>query len=175
MYIINKVISDYEGTWSNALMYETDLEKAKKIVDDLQLSVISLKKIMINIAHKVYGDLRKTHPHYHNHEMEFEDTLRSIIPGDEESYFDKEDRLFKELSDKYLNEQEKFLYRQFYVKSTTGLIYFEVQKLLFSDEVFARAKKEESSFSIVYGTKEKAQEHKDLFETMLLEIEQEGR
>lgn len=169
MYIINKVVSDYEGTWSNALMYETDLEKAKKIVDELQLSVISLKKIMINIQNKVSIALKQTHPNFNNHDMEFEETLKSIVPGDEENYFDKEDRIYKELSDKYLNEQEQFLYNLFYVRTTTGTIYFEIQQLLISDEVFENAKKGQSSFAIVYGTKEVAEKHKKLFEKLLLD------
>lgn len=169
MYIINKVVSDYEGTWSNALMYELDLEKAKKIVDDLQLSVISLKKIMINIQNKVSLELSKTHPNYNNHKIDFDDRLKSIVLGDEENYFDKEERLYKEFSDKYLNEQEKFLYNLFYVRTTTGTIYFEIQKLLSSEEVFERARQGESSFAMVYGTKEVAERHKDLFQQLLIE------
>lgn len=176
MYIINKVVSDYEGTWSNALMYETDLDKAKKIVDELQESVISLKKIMLNIARKVHTELKKTHPNFHDKDkdMEFEQQLQSIVPGDEENYFDKETRLYQEFSDKYLNQQEKFLYDLFHVRNSSGLIYFDIQQLLISDEVFARAKVGQSSFSVVYGTKEKAQEHKQLFETLILEYEDDA-
>ena len=41
---IFKINEDYEGTWSNGLMYEYDLEKAKTISKELQEAMISLKR-----------------------------------------------------------------------------------------------------------------------------------
>ena len=37
MYLISKVIEDYEGTWSNALMYEKNLDKQKKFLKNYKM------------------------------------------------------------------------------------------------------------------------------------------
>lgn len=169
MFIINKVVSNYEGTFANPLMYEADLEKAKKIVDELQLSVIYLKQTMIEITQEVYNELNKTHPNFYDRDMRFEEKMQSIVPGDDERYFEKEERLFKELIDKHFNKKEQYFYELFDVRTTTGIIYFEVQELLSSDEVLTRAIVGEDSFNVVYSTQEKAQEHKAMFDTLAVE------
>lgn len=167
MYIINKVVEDYEGTWSNALMYETDFKKAVEIVDQLQEAVVSLKRMYINFQNKVNEQLKQDYPNFGNSEVEFEDQIKSIDSNDLEFYFDKEDRLLKELTDKYLNEKEQFLYQRSNMKFSCKLMYFEVETLGISTEVFEKAKNNETVTKIEYSSKENAKEYSHLFESSI--------
>lgn len=163
MYIINKVVEDYEGTWSNALMYEHDLDKAIEIIDELQKNIVSLKQKYIEINKIINLELKKAFPYYGDYKLEFEEQFKNIDANDTEHYFDKEQRRIKELTEQQLNDKEMFLYQRSYMNYACILMYFEVQKIKNSSEAFATQITEGSESSIVYSTKDNAKQYADLF------------
>lgn len=169
MYIISKVTEDYEGTWTNALMYETDLSKAIKIAEDLQDAIVSLRQKYIDIKQQINFVLKKQYPYYHSSDskISFEDQLKNIDPNDTENYFEKEDRLLKEATDKQLSGQEKLLYEVTYMSSSSKAVYFEVRQLHLADKVLNTPIDKENFWCIEHTTKEKSLKHKSLFETFI--------
>lgn len=169
MYILSKVVNDYEGTWSNPLFYDTDLDNAIMIANDLQDSMISLKKIFISFQEKVKVELEKFYPNYDNYEIDFSERIQSVDQNDSENYFEKEIRLFKELADTYLNKNERFLNEIHNVKNSTGLVYFEVKKMKTSQEVLNTEIEPEKFWKIDYSTQPKAQEYIKLFQDSIID------
>lgn len=169
MYIINKIVEDYEGTWSNVLMYETDFSKAIEIANTLQESIISLKTKYLDINKIVQKELKKSFPFYGDFSIDFNEQLKNIVLDDNENYFDKEERLLKEITDIQLTDTEKLLYNVTYMKALCKLIYFNIQKTTNVSNILEKSKSDNNSFNIEYSTKEKSQEHSEIFEKFLNE------
>ncbi len=169
MYLISKINEDYEGTWSNGLMYENDLEKAKKIAKELQEAMISLKRKYLIIKEEINFVLERQYPNYHSNDVKItiEERVKNIDLNDKENYFEKEERLLKSATDKELNDKEKFLYDIQYMNSSCKLIYFEVRKILSGEEVFSDRFNKDEFWNIEYSTRELSEKHKTLFDTYI--------
>lgn len=169
MYIINKVTEDYEGTWANALMYETDLNKAIEIANELQEAMVTLKQKYVDIKTQINFVLKRQYPNYNSSDtsISFEDQMKSIDKSDSENYFDKEERLLKEATDKILTDKEKLLYNVTYMAISYQLMYFEVRELHLAEKVLNMPVDKENFWNILHSTKEQAQKHKKLFETFI--------
>lgn len=169
MYIINQVVEDYEGTWSNALMYESDINLCKEIADGLQEATISLKRKLINIQKEVNIELKKKFPNYGNNDLDFDSQLKSIDSDDVESYFDQEDRLFNELTTGNFTDKELFMYKIYSMRYSTGIIYFEVQKLKTSTEALDVNLDKDKFWAVEYSTKDNAKQETKLFDKLIIE------
>ena len=169
MYLISKVIEDYEGTWSNALMYENNLDKAKEISKELQDAMISLRKKYIQIKEGINFILNVKYPNYHNDDINLtiDEQIKSIDENDTENYFEKEERLLKNARDKELNEREKFLYDINYMNGSYKLVYFTVKKILCSDEVLSKPIDKDEFWNLEYSTRELAEKQKFVFDVYI--------
>lgn len=166
IYMISKVNEDYEGTWSNTLMYETDLQKAIEIADNLQLAIVSVKQVYVDIKRQVKAELKKSFPHYGNYNFDFDEQLKNIDSEDLEHYFEKEERLITSLIENQLTDTERFLYDISYMDSSDRLVYVSVREIKSSNEVLGKSVDKDEFWKVEYSTKEKSKEHAKLFEIL---------
>lgn len=168
MYLISQINEDYEGTWSNPLMYENDLDKAIMIAKELQDSMVSLKKKYLQVKKDVNFILEKIYPNFHSNDINltFEEQIRSTDENEKDDYFTKEEKLLNN-GIRILTEKEKFLYEINYMDSSCKLIYFTVKKVLLANDVFELKLSKEKFWEDSYSTRNLSEKHKDLFNSYI--------
>ena len=164
MYLINQINEDYEGTWSNPLMYENDVDKAIMIVKDLQEAMISLRRKYLQIREDINFILETKYPNFHSNDMNLtiEEQIKSMDENEEDDYFTKKEKLLENAT-KLLSEKEKFLYDISSIDSSSKLIYFNVKKIELSDDMLSTKVDKEQFWKVIYSTRDLAEKYESLF------------